>query len=359
MAQFLVTGGCGFIGSHLAAALLARGDTVRVLDDLSTGRLENLAPGASLVIGSVTSAEVVRDAMRGVDGCFHLAAIASVARGNEAWLATHHTNLSGTIAVLDAARAGGGRSAAIPVVYASSAAIYGVPEACPLAEGAPARPLSAYGADKLGCELHARVAGQVHGVPTLGLRFFNVFGPRQDPGSPYSGVVSIFCDRVLRGLPVSVFGDGGQTRDFVFVADVVAALLAALPAASTVAPVFNVCTGRPTSLLELLAALGTLCGTAPRARHLAARSGDIRHSVGAPGLARAALGLGPGTELAAGLRQLLGWMRAGRPGLAPAGPRPAAGLRSQPWPTGVSVRHLEPDPREFRPKHPVNHPASF
>jgi UDP-glucose 4-epimerase len=316
MPHFLVTGGCGFIGSHLATALLARGDRVRILDDLSTGSRANLAPGAELVVGDIAEEGVVRAAMAGMDGCFHLAAIASVERGVREWLATHRVNLSGTIAVFDAARAAGG----LPVVYASSAAVYGEQETLPITEQAPARPLSAYGADKLGCELHARVAGHVHGVPTMGLRFFNVFGPRQDPRSPYSGVISIFCDRLVAGEPVGIYGDGGQTRDFIAVADIVAGLLAGMRHASAAAPVLNLCTGRATSVLDLAATIAALChpaGQRPAPRHLPPRSGEIRHSVGAPEKARAMLGLGAATGLDDGLAEVIGWIRAGRPGLSP------------------------------------------
>jgi UDP-glucose 4-epimerase len=313
MPLHLVTGGCGFIGSHLCAALIARGDAVRVLDDLSTGCRANLAPGAELVVGDVADPASVRAAMAGVDGVFHLAAIASVQRCTEDWLGTHRVNLGGTIAVLDAARAG---QAPVPVVYASSAAVYGEVEALPIAEDAPCRPLSAYGADKLGSELHARVAGSVHGVPTMGLRFFNVFGPRQDPRSPYSGVISIFCDRFARGEGVEIHGDGGQTRDFIAVGDIVAGLLAGLAAASTEAPVLNLCTGRATSVLELARTIAGLCGVAPAIRHGPARPGEIRHSVGSAERARAVLGLGPPRGLAEGLAEVVAWLRAGRPGLA-------------------------------------------
>ncbi|MBV1799989.1 NAD-dependent epimerase/dehydratase family protein [Siccirubricoccus sp. G192] len=317
MATFLVTGGCGFIGSHLCAALRARGDQVRVLDDLSTGSAGNLAPGATLLRGDVADPAAVRDAMAGVDGCFHLAAIASVERGVREWLGTHRVNLSGTIALLEAARPGGahGKPDAIPVVYASSAAVYGDHAVLPIDEAAPARPLSAYGADKLGCEQHARVAGIVHGIPTLGLRFFNVFGPRQDPRSPYSGVISIFCDRLSRGEAVQVFGDGRQTRDFVFVTDVVAALLAAMRVASPAAPVFNVCTGQPTSVRELAEVVARLCETPLELRHGPARAGEIQHSLGSPARAREALHLGMPVGLRAGLAEVVAWLRAGRPGL--------------------------------------------
>lgn len=305
----LVTGGCGFIGSHLCAALAAGGARLRVLDDLSTGRPGNLPPGAQLLRGDVADAALVRQAMEGVDGCFHLAAIASVEKGVRDWLGSHRANLTGSIAVFDAARrAAAATGRPLPVVYASSAAVYGDAAALPIEESAPTRPLSAYGADKLGTELHARVAGQVHGVPTAGMRFFNVFGPRQDPASPYSGVISIFCDRIRRGLPIRFQGDGGQTRDFIFVADVVAALLAALPAATCEAPVFNVCRGIACSVSDLAEEIARLCGRSLAVSQEAARQGDIRHSLGSPRLAHGSLALGAPTPLRDGLRQVLEWM---------------------------------------------------
>ena len=319
MARFLVTGGAGFIGSHLVDALAGAGAKVRVLDDLSTGRRENLPAAARLIVGDVADPGTVRAAMAGVDGCFHLAAIASVARAAEDWLGTHRVNLGGTIAVLDAARARG-----VPVVYASSAAVYGDCPDQPIAETAPTRPLSAYGADKLGGELHAAVAARVFGVANVGLRFFNVYGPRQDPGSPYSGVISIFAGQLRRGEPVEVFGDGGQTRDFVAVADVVAALRAAMgrigpgDAAGRIttpavpqALVFNVCTGIATSIRALAAELAALEGGTAVIREGPARPGDIRHSVGCPDAARAALGLGPPMPLRAGLAGVRAWLDAG------------------------------------------------
>ncbi len=244
MTAWLVTGGAGFIGSHLCEGLLARGDTVRVLDDLSTGTRENLAPGVQLIEADVADQAVMRDAVGGVAGCFHLAAVASVERGITDWLGTHRTNLTGAITLFDAISRLPTR---IPVVYVSSAAVYGDAATVPIAEEAACRPLSAYGADKYGCELHARVASHVHGIPTVGLRLFNVYGPRQHPHSPYSGVISIFSEHIRRGAPIDIFGDGKQTRDFVYVADVVVAMLAAMRVQPAGAPVFNVCTGIPTS----------------------------------------------------------------------------------------------------------------
>src|SRR5437763_6027010 len=249
LATFLVTGGCGFIGSHLCEALVARGDCVRVVDDLSTGAIENLPAGVAIYRGSVAEPELVMSAMEDVAGCFHLAAVASVERSTQDWFGSHRTNLSGTVAVFDSSRKMA-RSRPIPIVYASSAAVYGDCQEPPLKEDMPVRPRSAYGADKYGCELHARVATEVYQVPTTGLRLFNVYGPRQDPASPSSGVISIFCDRLRRGLPINVFGNGLQTRDFVFVSDVVNAFLAAMDQIENRSRVFNgprvfnVCTGK-------------------------------------------------------------------------------------------------------------------
>jgi UDP-glucose 4-epimerase len=304
MAHFLVTGGCGFIGSHLVDALCEQRHSVRILDDLSTGTADYCPQGVELVIGDIADACLVARSLRDVEGCFHLAAVASVERGNTDWLATHQTNLSGAITVFNAARWGaGGRR--VPVVFASSAAVYGDPFEVPIPECAATHPLSAYGADKLGCELHAHVASHVHRVPTCGLRFFNVYGPRQHPDSPYSGVISIFCDRLKRGEPVRVHGDGGQTRDFIYVGDVVRALLAAMRRCSLESDVVNVCTGRATSIGELAFEIGRLLGQTPEVSRVAPRTADIRHSVGDPTKAREVLGFSAGIELATGLARTL------------------------------------------------------
>jgi len=298
--RYLVTGGCGFIGSHLADALIAAGHAVRVLDDLSTGRLENLAPGAEFIRGSVADAGTVRAALDGADGCFHLAAIASVVRCEEDWGGAHATNLGGAIAVLQAAR-----QRRLPVVYASSAAVYGNAAPVPASESSPAVPISAYGADKLGCEHHAAVGTASFGIPTLGLRLFNVYGPRQDGASPYSGVISAFCARLSRGAPITIWGDGRQTRDFVYVRDVVAAMqagMARLTAAAGLPRVINVCTGRTVSVLDLARTLAPLCGARLVIDYRPARTGDIAASCGDPALLRSALDLVAETPLAEGLR---------------------------------------------------------
>lgn len=302
LARYLVTGGAGFIGSHLVDALMAQGYSVSVLDDFSTGHIENLPAGCLVHRADVADPAAVRRAMQGVAGCFHLAAIASVARANEDWLGTHRVNLGGSITVFDEARRLGG----IPVVYASSAAIYGDVEGV-AHEGMTPSPLTAYGADKLGSELHARVASRVHGVPTMGLRFFNVYGPRQDPSSPYSGVISIFADAVGAGRRIRINGDGGQTRDFVYVADVVAHLQAAMEALRRDEghDVLNVCTGQQTSVLGLAHLLGRLCSRPATLEHGPARPGDIRQSVGSNARAASVLGVEARVALPDGLRATL------------------------------------------------------
>jgi UDP-glucose 4-epimerase len=302
---YLVTGGAGFIGSHLCDALVVRGDAVRVLDDLSTGRRSNLPASAMLIEGDVADPAIVAKAMQGVDGCFHLAAIASVEKGIADWLATHRANCTGSIVVFDAIRRQGRR---IPVVYASSAAVYGDTARVPIGEAMACAPLSAYGADKYASEMHARVASHVHDIPTTGLRFFNVYGPRQDPRSPYSGVISIFCERIAAGLPIFIYGDGEQTRDFVHVADVVRALLAGMALRLPGAPVFNVCTGVATSVNALAQLIGALAGKTVYAQSHPGRAGEIRDSFGQPGLADGVLGIGGRVGLRDGLGRLLEWM---------------------------------------------------
>jgi len=307
MAQYLVTGGAGFIGSHLVDGLLAAGHGVRIIDDLSTGSRDNVsgAPGqAELIVGDVADRDLVGRAMAGMAGCFHLAAIASVQHGNEEWLATHNANLTGAITVYDAAREHGG----LPVVYASSAAVYGDNADVPLDEDAATQPLSAYGADKLGCEHHARVAGQVHGVPTTGFRFFNINGPRQDPNSPYSGVIAIFAERLSKGQGITILGDGGQYRDFVFVADVVRYLQAAmrrLHDKGEGTDVFNICRGKATSILQLAETIAQVLEMTPDISHGEARMGDIYASLGNPSRLQDTFAFSAETELAKGLAATL------------------------------------------------------
>src|SRR5437899_2730148 len=304
MARFLVTGGAGFIGSHLVEALLNEGHAVRVLDDLSSGHLRNLSRQADFTKADVTDPEAVERAIDGIDGCFHLAAIASVGRSHCEWLQTHKVNLTGTINVFDQARPSR-RRREVPVVYASTAAVYGNSGNLPGDEESPAAPLSAYGADKHACELHARIAGAIHGVPTVGLRFFNLYGPRQDPLSPYSSVISIFAERLLRGEPVEILGDAEPARDFTNIQDAVRALRQAMRMPTTKAPVFNVCTGKATTVHGLAQTMAELCRSELVVHRRPARCGEVRISVGDPRRATEQLGFTAQTALGDGLAMLL------------------------------------------------------
>lgn len=307
MAIYVVTGGCGFIGSHLVESLVGDGHSVRILDDLSTGKKENVQGlDCEIHVGDVADSALVRKVTGGADGVFHLAAVASVQRSNEDWLGTHRSNLTGTITVFESARTAR-KGSPIPVVYASSAAVYGDNANVPLPEEAKTSPLTAYGADKLGSELHGRVATVVHGVPTMGFRFFNVFGPRQDPKSPYSGVISIFASKALNREPLTIHGDGQQQRDFIFVKDVVRFLRAGMERAThhNGFDVFNVCTGRTTTVEQLARAIIEASGNTIDIQHGPARTGDIRVSLGNPGKALALLGLTARVSLAEGLSKTL------------------------------------------------------
>jgi UDP-glucose 4-epimerase len=301
----VVTGGCGFIGSHLVRRLSVLGRPVRVLDDLSNGHPDRLPAGVEFREGDVSEPVFVRPAIAGADVVFHLAAVASVVQSNQHWFASHIVNSGGSVAVMEAIR---DEAPEARFVYASSAAVYGnvkLEAGEKIAEGAPARPLGPYGVDKLGAEMHAIAGGSLFGLRSFGLRFFNVFGPGQDPGSPYSGVISRFVAAAGSGGPITVFGDGEQTRDFVHVDDVVASLLAAEEAADATAPVANICTGVASSINELAALVAGQFRPAPRIEHAAARAGDIRRSLGDPSLARRLLGWQARVSLAEGLAALV------------------------------------------------------
>lgn len=304
MARFLVTGGAGFVGSHLVAALLKQGHVVRVLDDLSSGSRDNLPPQVELILGDVSNPTAVAQAFESIDACFHLAAIASVVRCNTEWVRAHQVNLTGTVNIFDQARRLR-HWREIPIVYASTAAVYGDCAAVPIGEQNPVAPLSAYAADKAACELHARVAGGVHRIPTIGLRFFNLYGPGQDPRSPYSGVITLFAKKLACGEPVDIFGDGKQVRDFIYIGDAVSALGRALPAASTSGPVFNICTGTGTTVRTLAETMAGLYGTDLVAGYKPERCGDVRVSIGDPSRAAEQLGFTAETTLTEGLAATL------------------------------------------------------
>lgn len=299
--RYLVTGGAGFIGSHLVATLIDGGHEVIVLDDLSTGKRENLPAGVEMVEGSIVDPVVVERAMVGVDGCYHLAAVASVERATADWSGVHKVNLTGAINVFEAAIRNPRRP---KVVYASSAAVYGAAETMPITERTPRKPLSAYGADKLGCELHAEAGWVVHGLQAVGVRFFNIYGPRQDPRSPYTGVIAKFMELARTGASLTVNGDGLQTRDFVYVVDAVAALMAGMARAEPAHAVFNVCTGNVTTVRDLAQHILALCGREDPVSYGPGRPGDIRFSQGDPGYATAELGFTATVPIREGLRLL-------------------------------------------------------
>ncbi len=303
----LVTGGAGFIGSHLVDALLARGDDVIVLDNLATGRLDNVAGAAAFVEGDVADPGAVATAVEGCEVVFHQAALGSVARSVDHPLASDESNVRGTLAVLDGARRAGARR----VVLASSSSVYGGARRVPTPESAPLAPRSPYAVTKLAGEHYARVHGELHGLETVALRYFNVFGPRQRLDGPYAAVIPLFVDALLRGEPPMVHGDGGQSRDFTYVADAVHANLraAAAPADACAGRAFNVGRGEPVTLLDLLGLVAAEVGVRAVAVHAAARPGDVRRSHADIGAARRDLGYAPTVPLAEGLARTVAWFR--------------------------------------------------
>ncbi len=301
--RILVTGGAGFVGSHLVDRLSGLGHRVTVLDDLSTGFRENVCGDAVLVEGDVRDRALVARLIDEADACFHLAAVASVQRCLEFGAESHAINQTSFVGLLESigARKGG----VIPVVYASSAAIHGDTDVFPVYENLPLCPISIYGADKAGCELHARAAGRAKGVPSFGLRPFNIYGPRQHASSPYSGVITVFIDRLRRGENLTIYGDGSQTRDFIHVSNIVDYFIAALEKASVDAPVCNAATGKETSVLDIAHKLAEILGREPEIVFASARTGDIYRSVADTSRAQALLGVTASVAVAEGLRFVL------------------------------------------------------
>jgi UDP-glucose 4-epimerase len=305
--RVLVTGGAGFIGSNLVDALVAAGDEVRILDDLSNGLAANANVAAELVEGSVADPGTVA---RAVDGCelvFHLAALGSVSRSVENPLATDTANVHGTLAVLKGALDAGARR----VVFSSSSSVYGGATPPPTPESAPLAPKSPYAVSKLAGEQYCRVFAQLFDIETVALRFFNVFGPRQRPDSQYAAVIPLFATALREGRRPTVHGDGMQSRDFTYVGDVVAALRAAgsAPGDACNGNVYNVAGGRNYTLLDLLDALGTIIGTNADPEFVDPRPGDIKFSKADPSAAARDLGWKTEVEFDTGLRHYVDWLQ--------------------------------------------------
>lgn len=321
MKTSLVTGGAGFIGSHLVEALVQRGDRVRVLDDFSTGFRANLAAVAKhveVLEGDVADGELVRRAVSGVDCIFHQAALASVPRSVENPLATHRACVTGTVTLLDEAR----RARVRRVVYAASSSAYGDQPHSSKRETDLPMPLSPYAAAKLAGEYYCQAFTRTYGLETVGIRYFNVFGPRQDPGSPYSAVIPLFITRLLQGKPPVVYGDGGQTRDFTYIQNVVHGNLLASEAPRAVGHVLNVANGRSISLKELLDKLQLHLGTKVTPQFEPPRIGDVRDSLADITLARQLLNYEPLVDFDTGLQDSVDYYR--RMASLPAGSASAA-----------------------------------
>lgn len=308
MKTFLVTGGAGFIGSHIAEALVGRGDRVRVLDNFSTGyraNLDHISDQIELIDGDITKPDDVAIAVRKVDCVFHHAALASVPWSVDQPLSSHQACATGTVTVLDAARRAGVRR----VVYAASSAVYGETPFAMKRESDLPEPLSPYAAAKLAGEYYCQAFTHTYGLQTVGLRYFNVFGPRQDPDSPYSAVIPIFITRILQGKAPIIYGDGEQTRDFTFVKNVVHGNLLAAEVPLASGRVFNIADGRRISLRQLIASLARALGCEVQPEFQPPRVGDVRDSLADINQARRILGYEPSIDFDAGLAMSIDYYR--------------------------------------------------
>jgi UDP-glucose 4-epimerase len=306
--KILVTGGAGFIGSHLTERLVREGHDVRVLDNFSTGRKDNLADIASsieLTRGDIRDFQAVRGAVRGIEIVFHDAALCSVARSVDDPQTTNAVNIDGTLNVLSAARDEKVRR----VICASSSSVYGNNPALPKQENQTPAPASPYAVTKYNGELYCRVFHQIFGLETISLRYFNVFGPRQVPDSQYSAVIPKFITAILRGEPPVIFGDGGQSRDFSYVANVVEANLMAMKATKGFGEAFNVACGERTNLLQLVDYLIKMSGSPVQPVHRDNRAGDVRHSLADLAKAESLLGYHPIVPFLTGLERTFEWYR--------------------------------------------------
>lgn len=308
MAVFVVTGGAGFIGSHIVERLVAKGHEVRVVDNLSTGKMENLASWIERVAffpKDVCDTGALGEIFHGADYVLHQAAIPSVPRSVDDPMATNRVSVDGTLSVLLAARSAGVRR----VVYASSSSVYGDAPTSPKIETMPTNPLSPYAVSKLAGECYVRAFSAVYGLETVALRYFNIFGPRQDPNSPYSAAIPKFIQAMLAGAAPVVYGDGEQTRDFTYVANAVEANLLACEAPDASGRVFNVGCGAEVSVNEILAMLGEILGVSMEAEYAPPRPGEVRHSRASIDAAAAVLGYRPLVDIHEGLEKTARWLR--------------------------------------------------
>jgi nucleoside-diphosphate-sugar epimerase len=315
--RFLVTGGAGFIGSHTVDELVRRGHEAVVLDDLSTGKAANLAQVSAkikFIQDTITNLDLLREACRGVDCVIHLAAQTSVPRSVKDPIETNLINVDGTLNVLVAAR----DAKVKRVVFACSCAVYGKTTALPICESTALAPISPYGLSKQIGEAYGRVFQELYGLEFVSLRYFNVFGPRQDPGSPYSGVLSLFNAALLGGTQPTIYGDGEQSRDFVYVENVVEAILLASEAKGAPGMAFNIGTGNRFTLNQTLALLEKITGRSAGAKYAAPREGDIRDSQGDIRLAQEVLGYHPRFGFEEGLKRTWEWFRTARNAQSPA-----------------------------------------
>ncbi len=307
MSFYLVTGGAGFIGSHLTEELVRRGERVRVVDSLITGHRKNLAhiPGVEFVEGDLADIGLARRATEGINYVLHQAAIPSVPRSVEDPIASNRANVDATLNVLVAARDAGVKR----IVYAGSSSAYGNTPTLPKREDMPANPLSPYALQKLVGEQYMQMFTALYGLQTVTIRYFNVFGPRQDPSSPYSGVISVFAKALLENKAPTIFGDGEQTRDFTYIANVVDGVLRAVTAPDASGQVINVATESRISLNHLFSTMRDLVGSRVNVSYGPTRSGDVKDSQADITRARTLLGYQPIVSFEEGLRQTLEWYR--------------------------------------------------
>jgi len=304
---FVVTGGAGFIGSHLAEALVRRGERVRVVDNLVGGKRANLShiPAVEFMEGDLADLAVAHEAVRGADFVLHQAAIPSVPRSVDDPITSNRANVTATLNVLLAAR----DARVKRLVYAGSSSAYGNAPTLPKREDMPSNPLSPYALQKVVGEQYCQLFTRLYGLETVTTRYFNVFGPRQDPGSPYSGVISLFSTALLTGRRPTIYGDGEQTRDFTYIANVVDGVLRACETPNVAGEVINVATGGRVSLNALLRVMNSIVGTTLEPIYAASRTGDVKDSQADITKARTLLGYAPTVDLEEGLRRTLAWFR--------------------------------------------------